>query len=258
MLRKVRSTDVNRQFLKLTLVLVVLLLLGVLSATAQDAITSGPTVASQAWLPGLSIADPFAETSRVIEFSPGAGVPPHTHGGPVLDLVLDGAVTVRAAGVETVYQAGESFTEMPDHVYEVFNAGEIPAHVSATWLLTEGAALTTLEGDGATDRPAMTVVSKAEYPDLKIEGLFVELARVIEFAPGAGVPFHTHGGPVLDLVLEGAITLTDRGVETVYKAGDSFTEVAGQIYQARNAGAVPARVAATWLLSLPALTTLQP
>ena len=42
-------------------VLVVLLLLGVLSAAAQDAITSAPSLVSQAWLPGLSIADSFVE-----------------------------------------------------------------------------------------------------------------------------------------------------------------------------------------------------
>ncbi len=241
------------------LVLFVLLSFGVLeSVMAQDPITSNPTIASQAWLPGLSIAEPFNEISKVIEFPPGAGVPLHTHGGPVLDLVLDGAVTVREDGVETVHEAGESFTEMAGHMYVVFNTGEVPAHVAATWLLTEGAELTTLQGDGTADRPGITVISKAEYPDLTMNGLFVELVRVIDFAPGAGVPFHTHGGPVLDLVLEGAITLTDRGVDTVYEAGDSFTEAAGQVYQARNAGDVPARVAATWLLSIAPLTTLQP
>ena len=62
MLRKVRSTLVNRQFLKLNLVLVVLLLIGAMSASAQDSITSSPTVASQAWFPGLSISDSFAES----------------------------------------------------------------------------------------------------------------------------------------------------------------------------------------------------
>jgi quercetin dioxygenase-like cupin family protein len=258
MLAKVLSIGFNRQFLKLNLVLVVLLLLGALSATAQDAITSSPTVVSQAWFPGLSIGDTFAKSLLIIEFPPGGGVPLHTHGGAHVVTVLDGAVTVVEDGVETVYEAGESFTEAAGHIHEAFNAGEVPAHVAATWLLTEGAARTTLEGDGASERPAITVVSQAEYPDLKMDGLFVELVRVLDFAPGAGVPFHSHGGPHLVLVLEGAITVTEEDVETVYEAGESFTEAAGHVHQARNAGDVPARVAATWLLSIAPPTTLQP
>ena len=71
---------------------------------------------------------------------------------------------------------------------------------------------------------------------------------VQDFAPGAATPFHTHPGIVLVTVLSGAITFNVNGGETVYKEGESFVEVPNQVAQARNAGSVPARVMASFLI----------
>jgi LPXTG-motif cell wall-anchored protein len=49
-------------------------------------------------------------------------------------------------------------------------------------------------------------------------------------------------------VLSGAITFQVNGGETVYKEGESFVELPDQVAQARNAGSVPARVMASFLL----------
>src|SRR6185436_16631742 len=71
---------------------------------------------------------------------------------------------------------------------------------------------------------------------------------ILDFAPGAATPYHTHPGIVMVTVVAGEITFNLEGVDHVYKAGESFVEVPNQVGQARNAGATPARVMASYLL----------
>src|SRR4051812_27619343 len=89
-----------------------------------------------------------------------------------------------------------------------------------------------------------------------------DVAQLVQdFAPGAATPFHTHPGIVMVTVVAGEITFTLEGVDKVYKAGESFVEVPNQVGQARNAGTVPARVMASYLilpgapLSMPQMAT---
>lgn len=89
----------------------------------------------------------FSIDQTVQEFAPGAGPSRHEHGGPALVMVLEGAITLRESGEEREYRAGESWTEMPGSVYEVFNSSDAPARVAVTVLVPEGAeATTTQEG----------------------------------------------------------------------------------------------------------------
>ena len=71
---------------------------------------------------------------------------------------------------------------------------------------------------------------------------------LLHFDPGAATPFHRHPGQVLVTMLEGENTFSVNGVETIYKAGDSFVEVPGEVYQARNAGTGRMSAMATYLL----------
>ncbi len=72
--------------------------------------------------------------------------------------------------------------------------------------------------------------------------------NLLHFDPGAATPFHRHLGQVLITVLEGENTLSVNGVAKVYKAGDSFVEGPGEVYQARNAGTTRMSVMVTYLL----------
>src|SRR5215207_3087024 len=56
--------------------------------------------------------------------------------------------------------------------------------------------------------------------------------NILNFDAGAATAFHTHPGQVLVTVLEGENTFTKNGVEKVYKAGDSFVELPGEVVQA--------------------------
>jgi len=77
---------------------------------------------------------------------------------------------------------------------------------------------------------------------------FNVVQSVLHFDSGAATPFHRHPGPVLVTVLEGENTFSVNGAETIYKAGDSFVELPGELVQARNAGTAHMSVMATYLL----------
>lgn len=79
----------------------------------------------------------------VFDFIPGAQTPPHTHPGQVFATVLDGAITFRTGGTETVYGVGESFVEQPGVVGQAVNTSGAKTSVMITYLLPKGAALST-------------------------------------------------------------------------------------------------------------------
>lgn len=86
---------------------------------------------------------------------------------------------------------------------------------------------------------------------------FEEVQMVVDFAPGASVAAHTHGGPAYITMIEGEITLRADGVATTYRAGDTFTERPGVLYEGGNTSAAPARLVVTYLVPKGAsLTTL--
>ncbi len=223
---------------------------------AQTASTVGTTLVSQALFPQLSMADAFDEVMVVLDFAPGAGVPAHVHGGPTLVTVLDGAITLKENGTEKTYKAGESWTETPDHVHEVINNGNTTARVGVTFLLPKGAEPTTVKDSSKSSMPGPAVVYQAQFPHLSMKGAFDEMMVVLDFAPGAGVPAHVHGGPTLVTVLDGAITLKENGTEKTYKAGESWTEMPGHVHEAVNKGNKAVRVVVTFLLPVAEPTTL--
>jgi quercetin dioxygenase-like cupin family protein len=72
--------------------------------------------------------------------------------------------------------------------------------------------------------------------------------NLLHFDPGAATPLHRHPGQVLVTVLEGENTLSVNGVEKVYKAGESFVELPGQVYQGRNTGTSRMTLMVSYLL----------
>src|SRR3954447_12712695 len=82
--------------------------------------------------------------------------------------------------------------------------------------------------------PPPNVTYQAAMPLADASGDASLLGIVIDFAPGTGFPEHTHGGPLIVQVLEGAITLRENDMVMVYKAGESWTEMAGHQHSAVN------------------------
>ena len=110
----------------------------------------------------------FEAIQIILEYAPGSWSPPHTQGGPTLATVLEGEITVRevATGAETVYGAGEFFTEDVGEVFSAGNAGQEKARLAALFLLPQGASLTTVQEGTATEDmpPGPTIIYRTSMP----------------------------------------------------------------------------------------------
>jgi quercetin dioxygenase-like cupin family protein len=246
--------------------LIVLLALWLSSSLAfGQAQAPGPVVKYQFRIAGVQQPTRFQVVHSLLHFDPGAATPFHRHPGQVVVTVLEGEITFTANSVEKLYKAGDSFVEAPgDVVYQARNAGTARMSVMATYLQPWEAPLSRPEPADKTPlpRPFVSYQFKTDVQPLTEPYDVAQLVQ--DFAPGAATPFHTHPGIVLVTVLSGAITFNMNGGETVYKEGESFVEVPNQVAQARNAGSVPARVMASFLLppgaplSMPHAGTMAP
>jgi quercetin dioxygenase-like cupin family protein len=166
----------------------------------------------------------------------------------VLVTVLEGENTFTKNGAEKVYKAGDSFVELPGEVVQARNAGTSRMSVMATYLLPWEAPLSRPELGDKTPLPR-PFVSYQFKTDVQPMTEPYDVAQLVQdFAPGAATPLHTHPGIVVVTVLSGAITFNVNGGDTVYKEGESFVELPNQVVQTRNAGSVPARMMASFLI----------
>lgn len=90
-----------------------------------------------------NVSGGYGIVQQVLDFASGAQTAKHKHGGPGVITVLQGQVTLNVDGVEKTYRAGDSFTEMPGQTLQAFNHGSSNLVVAATYLLPDGAQLTT-------------------------------------------------------------------------------------------------------------------
>jgi quercetin dioxygenase-like cupin family protein len=182
------------------------------------------------------------------EFQPGAQTPAHTHPGLTLVTVLEGEVTFRHPDRERTYRVGDSFVERPGEVGVATNTAAGRTRVMASMVVPKGAAPSTPQS-GAAAPPLTPTLVYLYRTDALIPAAAYDVAQqVLDFAPGAQTPVHTHPGQVVVTVIAGENTFTTGGKSTVYKVGDSFVELPGAVGQARNAGSIPMAVMATFLL----------
>jgi quercetin dioxygenase-like cupin family protein len=84
--------------------------------------------------------------------------------------------------------------------------------------------------------------------DVTCAGRETVQARV-DFQPGGQVGKHTHPGEEIGYVLEGTLEFEMEGKpKTTLKAGEAFFVPAGTVHAAKNAGATPAKVLATYVV----------
>ena len=83
--------------------------------------------------------------------------------------------------------------------------------------------------------------------DLPVPG-WSEALVAVEIPVGGREGRHTHPGPAIVHVQEGAITLDYEGQPTkTYKAGDTFYVDTGKVHEGINMGNVPARALASFV-----------
>jgi len=185
----------------------------------------------------------------LFDFAPGAATPPHLHPGLVLATVLEGALTFRTDGGERTYRVGESFIEPPGVVGTALNTGSERMRVAVSIQVPRNAPPSAPQPGGPTPAPPAPTPLYLTRADAVFPGQPYEMAQtVLDFGPGAATPLHTHPGQVFVTVLSGEITFTSQGTTRVFREGESFVERPGIVGQARNAGAAPASLMATYIL----------
>ena len=106
-----------------------------------------------------------------------------------------------------------------------------------------------------TAGPSPTTAYEAKFPITLQAGEYDLKTLILDFPQGAGMPTHMHGGHVLVILLNGEMTLKEKGTERIIKAGESWTENPGDHHSVINAGTTPARVVVNMLLPKGAETT---
>jgi len=89
-----------------------------LAALAADesspAGNGGRTIAAESRFDVTNPAQQVQLVQLVVDFPPGAWTSWHTHGGQAINLVLEGEMTLRHAGMEQGYRAGQAWTDSLD------------------------------------------------------------------------------------------------------------------------------------------------
>ena len=125
-----------------------LLLCGSLAAReamGAPAAAPEPVVMSMAKFPVTLGSGEYELLTIVQDFPPGSGIAKHWHGGFVLATVMSGEITLREKGAERVVKMGESWTENPNDVHAVVNAGKEICRVLVSVVMPRGAEVTTME-----------------------------------------------------------------------------------------------------------------
>ena len=209
----------------------------------------GPVVRHQFRVEGAPLSGPYDLAQQTLHFAPGAATPWHTHPGQVLVTVVEGELTFRTPGAaEKVYKTGDSFAEMANHVQQAHNTTSANTTVVASFVLPDGAPLSVPQPDDTTPRPRPVVGWQGRTDGVPPPSPYEAVQWVLDFAPGAATPWHTHAGQLLVTVLEGEVTFNVNNRDQVYKAGQSFVELPNEVAQARNATGSRTSVLATALL----------
>jgi quercetin dioxygenase-like cupin family protein len=229
-----------------------LLVLMASGAAFGQELPPGPKTLYRTSLPGQTINGEFELINIILDFDPGAATPPHTHGGPGMVTVLAEEMTFGMEGKpDMAAKPGEVYHDLPGMVHTAANKGASTSRVSYMVALPKGAALTTVVGaaQGADLPPGPKTVYRNSLPGLTMQGEFELVNLILEFAPGAGTPLHTHGGPGIVTVLEGEMVFAPEGKpEIAAKPGESYLDLPGTSHTAVNKSAARAVVSYSVLL----------
>jgi quercetin dioxygenase-like cupin family protein len=210
---------------------------------------AGPTVPFQGGFPMTVDAGDYDLLYLVLDFAPGAGIPLHFHGGPATVIGMEGQLTLRPHDApERKLNPGDVVNEKAGVHHVMTNVSDANARILAVILLPKGAEVTTVV-DTANPPPGPTVPFQGSYPISVTTGEYDLVNLVLDFAPGASIPWHFHGGPAVVVGMEGELTLRPKGgAERKLRATEVVNEKAGAIHEMVNTSNANARILAGVLL----------
>jgi quercetin dioxygenase-like cupin family protein len=98
--------------------------------------------------------------------------------------------------------------------------------------------------------PGVTIAANMAFASPPGLGAFQTMTFVIDVAPGAAFPLHSHPGRSEVMVLQGELTEhKPDGDQKVYRVGEAFIEEAGEVHAVTNTGSDAVRL--IWTLLLP-------
>jgi quercetin dioxygenase-like cupin family protein len=179
----------------------------------------------------------------VVDFPSGAWTSWHIHGGQAINLVLEGEITLRHAGMEQAHRAGQAWSDSSGQVHAAGNTGLGKARLLTNFLLPHGAPQITVVQD-STFEPTVAHEAKFPLPALTAD---TEIAQqVVELPPGLQAE-RTSVGFMSIIIIAGEVTYKIGTEGEVRKAGEAFSMPAGTRFAEENRSAITARVFTTCL-----------
>jgi quercetin dioxygenase-like cupin family protein len=195
----------------------------------------------------FAVTDPPAQAEvvqLVVDFSSGAWTSFHTHGGQAINLVLEGEITLRQAGVDRVHRAGQAWTDSTGMLHAAGNTGAGNARLLTNFLLPNGAKQTTAQGESRLE-PTILYEARFPLPALPAEAEIVQ--QVVDLPPGRRAQ-RTYNSFAASLVILGEVSSVTRAEQKTYGAGEAWATSAEQPVAEENRSAHPARVFTTYLV----------
>jgi quercetin dioxygenase-like cupin family protein len=182
--------------------------------------------------------------SLVVDFAPSAWTSLHTHGGQAVNLVLEGEITLRHAGMAMPHRAGQAWTDSTGQVHAAGNTGPGKARLLTNFLLPKGAPQITVIEDSKFE-PTIVYEARAPLPALPPEAEIVQ--QVVDLASG------WRGERILDgfaasVVVAGEVTYQIGAQRSTYRAGEAWFAPAGTLVTEENGSHSAAQVFTTYLL----------
>jgi quercetin dioxygenase-like cupin family protein len=152
-------------------------------------------------------------------------------------------------GNERKLTPGDVVNEKALVQHTMTNLSAAKTRIMAVILLPKGKDVTTVVDTTAT-LPGPTVAFQGNYPLTGVTAGDYELVNlVLDFAPGAQIPLHYHGGPALVVGKDGVLTLRpEGGTEHTVTSGMVVNEKAGARHVMINTGTQSAGIFAGVLL----------
>jgi len=187
---------------------------------------------------------PARQAQLVVDFPTGAWTSWHAHGGQAINLVLEGEITLRHAGMEQPYRAGQAWTDSSSQVHAAGNSGAAKARLLTNFLLPQGAPETIAVKESPFE-PTIAYAARFALPALPAD------AQILQQVVDLGTASHAEralGGFTANIVMAGEVAYKIGPELKVYKSGDAWSAPAGTIVGDENKSTVSARVFTTYLL----------
>jgi quercetin dioxygenase-like cupin family protein len=215
-----------------------------IAATAVLGEPAAPRVVAEA---RFTVTNPAAQAELVqlvVDFPPGAWTSLHTHGGQAINLVLEGEITLRQAGIDRLHRAGQAWSDSTGDLHAAGNTGPGKARLLTNFLLPRGAPQTTAERESHLEP---TIVHEARFP-LPALPAEAEIVPQVVDVPSGWREERTFNGLVAVTVVDGEVAYGIGPERRSYRAGEAWSAQAGTVVAEDNRSGKTARVFTTHVL----------